>query len=174
MLGIVIFGICVVGFVIWGVIESYGWGRLWWGLLGLFFGAIIGLLLCLVVLALGNACAGECTGRIEVKETTHIYAVKDNLTTEGEYYLFSGYVNEDLKYFYVYEDEVRGLATKSVPANISYIRYIEPADQPYIQKWTQYHENEVLNRLFFCGKTGYTFYLPEGSVITDYYNIDLE
>ena len=169
---------CILGFAIWGFCEEwYGrfeWSCIWNSLLGGVLGAFGGILIGLIVFLIGNICCSPCNGPIEIQETTELVALKDNQGIEGYGFLFSGGVNDKLKYYYIYDEPQRGLTTDSVNADISYIRYVDEGTQPYMEEWVQRHENKVLWWLFGAEETGYTFYLPEGSVIQDYYQIDLE
>lgn len=162
---------CIIGFAIWGYCEErYILDSLYGAFLGAILGSLVGLLICLM----GNLCCGPCNGPIEIQETAELVAIKDNLGIEGYNFLFSGSVKDELKYYYIYEEPQKGLTTNSIDADISYIKYVTEGTQPYMEEWVQRHESKVLYWLFFAQETGYTFYLPEGSVIQDYYQIDLE
>ena len=169
---------CALGFAIWGFCEErydrFEWSCVWHSLFGAFLGALLGTLIGLLVFLLGNVCCSPCNGPIEIQKTTELVALKDNQGIEGYGFLFSGGAKDELKYYYIYNEPQKGLTTDSVDADDSYIKYVAEGTPPYMEEWVQRHESKVLWWLFFAEETGYTFYLPEGSVITDYYNIDLE
>lgn len=106
-----------------------------------------------------------------------IVALKDNFGIEGVHFLFSGYVNDELKYTYLYDTEY-GLAYNSVDAKSSFVvEYLaDDTRMPYVIKSHREKKSPIFKFLFLMEPTSdysYTFYLPEGSVITNY-NIDLE
>ena len=120
MIFFIILIVCALGFTIWGFCEEW-YGRFDWScisnsLLGTFLGSCGGLLIGLLVFLVGNVCCGPCTGPIEIQETTELVALKDNQGMEGYGFLFSGGVNDELKYYYIYDEPQKGLTTNSVNA----------------------------------------------------------
>ena len=106
-------------------------------------------------------------------EKTELIALKDNFQTEGNTFLFSATINNELKYTYIYETAM-GMTAKSLKASDCYIQYIGDNETPYIQKWVVSHSSEFMNKMFILSYDRYTIYLPEGSVIEEVYNIDIE
>lgn len=137
-----------------------------------FIGAFVGVIISLI-----SGAVFECQPiencRIDMENRTELVALKDNFQIEGSAFLFSSVINEDLHYTYVYETDM-GMTTKSVNSNKTYIKYIEANETPYIQTWyVRPHSNFI--HCFFCpGYYRYTIYLPEGSVIENVYEVDLE
>lgn len=104
--------------------------------------------------------------------TTEVAAFSDSVGIKGRTYLGRGYVEDTLSYFYVL-DTPCGMTVKQVTAEQCYIKYTDKA--PYVVAYEARTKNGFIRWAFGnSGKKSYTFYLPEGSVITDYYNIDLE
>ena len=172
----IMFIICIVvavGWFLWGLSED-GIGFAF--LLG-FFGGFIGFLIGLLV-ALFGCCMFESmpaeSKAIEYNEDVKLIAIKDNFGVNGQGYLFSSYVKDELKYVYLYEDEIRGITTNSVDADKAYIKYIDNSETPHIQKWSEVSKSRVFNRLFCPCTVRYTIYLPEGAVIENTYEVDLE
>lgn len=111
--------------------------------------------------------------RIDMEDRTELVALKDNFQIEGSAFLFSSIVDEDLQYTYIYETDM-GMTTKSVESNKAYIKYIEADKTPYIQTWYVRPHSDFIHWLFCPGYYRYTIYLPEGSVIENVYEVDLE
>ena len=107
------------------------------------------------------------------KDKTQLIALKDNFQVEGTAFLFSSSVNDQLKYTYIYETP-HGMTTKSINAGKCYIKYINKDECPYIQEWELRCKSDILYWLFVISETKYTIYLPEGSVIQNVYEVNLE
>jgi hypothetical protein len=172
---IVLFIIATVGFLIY---EYFDFGMIdiddvfFSTLLGL-VGGVVGLVIMLFVsISFNDRPLEDC--RITYSdEKIELVALKDNFQVEGTAFLFSSTVNDELKYTYIYETDM-GMTTKSLKANGCYIKYIDDNETPYIQKWTVSHPSKFMNKMFFLPYDRYTIYLPEGSVIEEVYNIDIE
>lgn len=107
-------------------------------------------------------------------ERTNLIALKDNFQVEGTSFLFSSITDEELKYTYIYEEPNCGMTTNTIKASKVYIKYIDENETPYIQKWKKLPKSNIIDWLFLVGETKYTIYLPQGSVIENEYQIDLE
>lgn len=169
----IIAAICIIGGIIWG---AYDTGEVIGGLLGGLMGFIASIFISIIIGGLAH-CIWDCYGTdniIQDTEQIELIALKDNFGVEGQNYLFSGYINEELHYIFIYEDPVKGMITGRVDADETYIKYIEPDERPYIQKWIERPRSNFLYNFFALGIHGNTIYLPQGSVITDAYEIDLE
>ena len=173
MIMLIICIVTAVGCFLWGLSED-GIGSAFF--LG-FFGGFIGLLIGLLVVLFG-CCMFENMPTeskvIEYNEDVKLIALKDNFGVNGQGYLFSSYVKDELKYVYLYEDETRGITTNTVDADKAYIKYIDNSETPHIQKWSEVSKSAVFNWLFCPCTVRYTIYLPEGTVIENTYEVDLE
>lgn len=130
---------------------------------------IIILLIIFVIGAVVTSC-----GAIEWIETdtTELIALKDNISIEDNFYLRCGYIEGSLFYCYIIDTPI-GLKTECVPANKCYIKYTN--NKPYIVTYKSQIKNDFVRWAFGnISDTRYTIYLPEGSVISDYYGINLE
>ena len=139
--------------------------------LGGLIGALVSCLVCFA--AWGLTVAFDADYMIANSETTNIVSMKDNYST----YIRHHYSESGMKYTYLYNDEGRGIANKSVPASESYINYVENDETPYIIANDMVYKNSILNGLLWPigAYTEYYFYVPEGSIITEgQYKIDLE
>ena len=106
-------------------------------------------------------------------EKIELIALKDNFQVEGIAFLFSSTIDDELRYTYIYETDM-GMTTQTLKANTCYIKYINDDETPYIQKWNVSHPSKFMTKMFFLSYDRYTIYLPEGSVIEEVYNIDIE
>lgn len=161
-----IFFIVLIIFVVTAcVLADYIDG--YWGD-GLPLGLVLGFILGLVVLIGGLNHFSELPDsekRFEYGEMTELIALKDNT--------FLSRCGEDLKYIYFYESP-RGITYGEIDADDAYIHYISVGETPRIQEWKEYSKSNFKNWLFGIERTYYTIYLPEGSVIENSYQIDLE
>ena len=154
---IVVVGICVLCEVL---------GDYWYD--GLPGGVVLGLIAGLAVLLIGLNQFNELPDsekRFEYGEMTELIALKDNT--------FLSRHGEDLKYIYFYESP-RGITYGEIDADDAYIHYISAGETPRIQEWKEYSKSNFKNWLFSIERTYYTIYLPEGSVIENSYQIDLD
>ena len=153
---------------------EYGWEwsaffvSLLVGVLGFIGGAII----CLVASGI-LSCQPIEDCRIEEREQIELVALKDGYQVEGSAFLFSSVVDQELKYTYIYETDY-GRTTGSVDADKCYIKYVGNDTHPYIQEWEVMPKSDFINWLFVPSYCKYTIYLPEGSVIENVYEVDLE
>ena len=165
--------------VAWGIFLGYmhhEWGWEWssffFSFIVAFCGFFVGMLICLI-----GCVAFECQPmedcRIDMEDRTELVALKDNFQIEGSAFLFSSVIDEDLHYTYIYETDM-GMTTKSLNSDQAYIKYIKANETPYIQTWHVRPHSDFINWLFCPGYYRYTIYLPEGSVIENVYEIDLE
>lgn len=104
---------------------------------------------------------------------TELIALKDNYQINGKSFIFSTTINSELEYNYLYNTAI-GITSGSVKASEAYIQYIGVNETPYIQIKTLRNKNKLLNWLFNYNFDVYVIYLPEGSVIENEYQIDLE
>ena len=172
----IMFIICIiaaVGCFLWGLSEDGIGSAFFLGFLGGLTGLLIGLLIVFFGCCMFESMPAESKA-IEYNEDVKLIALKDNFGINGRGYLFSSYVKDELKYVYLYEDEIRGITTNSVDADKAYIKYIDNSEAPHIQKWSEVSKSRVLSRRFCPGTVRYTIYLPEGSVIENTYEVDLE
>ena len=172
---IVILG-CIIGFAI--QCYNVGYDGILDALLGGALGALIGIAMSIIIV-LPIHCAIDCyADRADTKTAEHtICALADNAALEGRVngnvFLASGYVNENLKYGYMYRVENRGYGYDSVPAEYSYIN--RTTETPHVEAYDIYYKNPIVRFLFPCvDNDEYVFYLPEEAQITNEYIIDLK
>lgn len=175
MLALII-GAIIAIIVLIACIRDEIFDNIFWTLLfGTLIAALIGIIVALLISMLGAGIMSVWadTEWVETNQV-EVVAVADNLGVEGQVYLYRGYIKDTLSYYYIAETEF-GLKTFSVNADDSYINYT--SKRPYMVIYEEKYTNEFWSWMFFMDSTGaqrYVFYLPEGSVITDSYEIDLE
>ena len=107
----------------------------------------------------------------ELVETREIYALEDNITHGGRYFLGSGTANGDAAYFYVVEEDF-GIKTKSKDTDYAYIRYTD--ETPTVEYYKTEFKNPLIRLLTLWGPYNVCrFNIPEGSVTTNI-NVDLQ
>ena len=157
-------------------VQHKDWGFEWSSFFFSFLVGIGGFLVGMLIALIASACFSsqpieDC--RIEQRDQIELVALKDGFQMEGSAFLFSSVVNEELKYTYIYETKM-GKTTNSLDADNCYIKYVEDDIHPYIQKWEVMPKSDFVNWLFIPSYYKYTIYLPQGSVIENVYEIDLE
>ena len=131
------------------------------------------LLICDVVI---GAILSTPQNKVILTETRkELVALRDNFAVEGRMgFLGSGYIDEELQYTYMYKDE-RGIAVDSVPAENSFVNFIGEGEEPYVKTVDYGFKNKWLYVIGFpMYNTEYFIYITEGTIITNYYNIDLQ
>ena len=172
----IVFIICIIAAIVcflWGLSEDGIGSAFFLGFLGGLIGLFIGLLIVLFGCCMFESMPAESKD-IEYNEDVKLIDIKDNFGINGQGYLFSSYVKDKLKYVYLYEDEIRGITINTIDADKAYIKYIDNSETPHIQKWSEVSKSKVFNWLFCPCTVRYTIYLPEGAVIENTYEVDLE
>ena len=129
---------------------------------------VIGTITMIVVSAVINYCAEY---NYNIVSDTKIIALKDNQNTNGNFYVMSGYVNEELYYYYATETEL-GFSIKKIDADNAYIKYAN--EEPHIEKYAGEFKNNIANIFGFpmCDDR-YIIYCPENTIANEF-KIDLE
>ena len=162
---IIVLGL-IIGFIV-GVIYAlnncYGfWEGFGTTILITIFGVLISCIIIMPVSAIADSCADKTWNTVE---DVDIYALQDNLTTEGSFFLGSGHIDNELKYFYVKETDV-GYTVCNVDADDSYIRYT--TDRCHIERQTYEFTNGFVKLIAFPISDRYIFHIPDGSIINNY------
>lgn len=170
--GIVFVIVCIAVLVITCIDEGFSIGGLLMSICGGLLFTLLAVLISMIV-----SIFVVCSDAPVVPDTqtrVDLLALKDH---NASYYLRRGYVKDSLKYVYLYEEEGKGIASDTVPANLSYINYIKDGEQPYLIK-TYYRFKNPLLHFFLIDvmiNTEYSIFVPEGSVMAEgTYEIDLE
>ena len=107
----------------------------------------------------------------EICEEQKIYALNDSSSIEGQNYLFSGYVDEELVYRYVIDTD-KGKYIEEIDA---YNAYINEGNYNPMVKHYSYEFEKKWHKLFahtLFVSDYYEFYVPENTITTEY-NVDL-
>lgn len=108
---------------------------------------------------------------IELEWSKNIIALKDNSSASGSFFIGSGYVNDELYYYYVSEGK-HGYEMKKLEADQCYIIYDNNVHS--IEFWeAKSFKNKAYNIFAIPTERYYVFRVPEGS-ITNEFAVDLE
>lgn len=134
-----------------------------------YIGIIIGGLVAFALTPVMTTIAPVETEVIEKK----IYALNDTSSNQGTHYLYSGYINNELKYRYVVGTS-NGKQVKETKTTNVFIK--EENCEPKVKIYKRVLKNKIYGWLFFVelpDEDKVEFYVPDNTVINDY-NIDLQ
>lgn len=163
--------ICAVIAVIFGLWYWFSEGHCFEDLIFVLLGGVVGFLVGLLIMLCAQPLFFNAQYDEQLVETVELITLEDNFGVQGSAYLFSTQIDSELKYTYLY-NSARGLTTGTIDANDAYLRY--DAKSPHIEIYEEHHCNAILDWLFCPGGTFYVIYVPEGSIVTNSYNIDLK
>lgn len=112
----------------------------------------------------------EADKTYSVTEDIDIYALQDNITTDGSFFLGSGHIDDELKYFYVAKTEL-GYTVKNIDADQAYIQYTD--GRCHIEKQSYTFDNWFVRLITVPLTDRYIIYIPEGSIVNNY-SVDLK
>ena len=151
------------------------------GFLTAILGAFVGLALSIAVCGLIVPCIGDITNaekQVEVVSVQELSALKDNDGIYGNFFLGSGKVESTQYLYYISYEDGKGYMTNKINANYAYIDYLNREgceyDKPVKVQYKEDYKSKVLKWCSWCPSDWTTFYVPEGSVLENYYSIDLE
>lgn len=163
--------ICLIIGFIYGLITEKDFvdGGLIGALCGMFCGIVLGAILT-ISLGIFIEIADIDTVPVVV-ETYEVQALKDNYSVEG--YLLRR-VDEDIEYTFLYNESGKGLTTKTIDADCSYIKALNGNEAPRVELIEYHYKNKMLDFLMVGWiATEYYIYLPEDSIVNEY-EVDLE
>ena len=169
----VILGMILAGYFWW---KGFMWGHKSFGdwiecLSIMFLGGLGGIAVSLLD-SLIIFCSHNINVDYTLIDTQPIYALEDNITHNGQYYLGSGTKDGDAAYFYVIEDEW-GMKVESKDTDYSYIIY-DNDEKPRVEIYDGEWSNPFIKVLGFIEpENRCKFFVPEGSM-TSNINIDLQ
>jgi hypothetical protein len=135
-------------------------------LLGVLFGIVISLFVGVIASFVFDT-------KMKLSSTKEIYALEDNITTSGEFFLGTGYVDGNMEYFYVVKDG-KGKRIDSIEANK--VTIVDHEGKPHIKVYEPRFKSKFVASLFdvpFALDNYYEFYIPKGTIKQNY-NIDLK
>ena len=163
--------ICVVIAVVIGLYFWFSKGYYFEDFIYVPFSGVLGLLVGFLIMLLAPPCFFNTQFDEQLVETIELVTLEDNFGVQGSAYLFSTQIDNELKYTYLYES-TRGLTTGTIDADDAYLR--DNTENPRIEVYEEHHPNVILDWLFWPGSTFYVIYVPEGSIVTNSYNVDLK
>lgn len=178
-LTIILFTVGIIGGFLFGLLDG---GDFCLGLLGSVAGcllaALISILVCGLIIPIAADAAGA-THSVEKVEVTPLYALKDNSNLSGTFFLGSGSVDETDYYYYIIREEGKGYCVqKKAINNYTYLDYLSSEgceyDEPCLAYYYDEWDNKILRFFAWSPENWHTFYVPEGSIIENYYEVDLE
>lgn len=109
---------------------------------------------------------------IQLTQTEKITALKDNISSEGHFFLASATIKDKPSYYYVVQTN-RGLKQKKINAEQSYIHYTKDDFRVEIYKGVSFKNWYTYIWASVPTAEYYDIYIPEGSVTSEF-NVDLE
>lgn len=159
----------ILGIIIGFIIGFMDFGELLDGLASALLGLLIGMSIFLLV----GFPLGFAVPTTEVVEEQEIVALTDSTSVEGQKFLFSGYIDEDLVCRYVINTD-KGKHIEEVKSDNVYIK--EGDYNPTVIKHKFVPEADWY--WWFCFPIGsggdYTEFLVPENTVTSEYNIDLQ
>lgn len=165
MLWVIIWLLVVIGFTIYTIRDRWlDWGDVTFALLAGF------MIVVMVTLFSSAICDEVCDKTWYTSSDVEIYALQDNITTEGRFFLGTGQVDGNLKYFYV-EDTEFGYTVRDVDADNTYIKNTD--GKCHLETQSYEFDNWFVRLIAMPMRERRIFYIPEGSILQNY-NIDLQ
>lgn len=169
----------VCGFL-WGyIVDSDFFLGILGSILGTLFAILISMLVCGFIIPVAADAVGAAHS-IEKVEVTPLYALKDNSNLSGTFFLGTGSIDEtDYYYYYIIREEGKGYCVQKKAINsYTYLDYLSSEDCEYDEPCLAYYydewDNKILRFFAWSPENWHTFYVPEGSIIENYYEVDLE
>lgn len=132
---------------------------------------ILAFVIAAFVVGLISDCMPESMMNIEQTSIQPIIALKDGNGMTERFFLYSGYVKENLYYYYACETG-KGYKIERVSAENSYIVYTE--ETPRVEKYEAKSFKETSSWIYAIPLHKYNvLYVPDGTITTEY-NINLE
>ena len=163
-------------FIIWSIVERDGdclfIGFVTSALIFFFCGIIFGI----AVPEIAQYAGAEIITEIDSEQP--LMALKDGSGVTGNFFLGSGTVDENEYFYYIIYEPNKGYSSKKIRTDDAYVDYLESEhcefDKPCLVHWTSTWKSPILRFFASCPFDWYTFYIPEGSIIENYYEVDLE
>ena len=166
----------IIGIAVAILLIVHSWADNFWfeTVIGHIIGNIGQLVMCLlcalIVCVISSFIVTDSVEGFSKKETSQeIYALSDNIGSEGSFFLGTGQVGSDISYYYVVDSE-NGKHIESVKRENAYVKY---GDEHTVTIVSYEFENKALHWIAFSTKENdYIFRVPEGT-ITSSFQIDL-
>lgn len=169
----IILGVIVTVFIIIWIWKEDLWVGIDFCIAGTLGTVVMAAFVIFIVTFIASGCISSNPNNIvyEKNSDEQIYALKDNLNLNGNLYIVSGYVGEELYYYYAVETEF-GYNVEKINAKNAFIKYTN--ENPHIETYKSSFAKDGLYFWGYCiAQDKYVIYCPEGTV-TNQFNIDLE
>lgn len=160
VLGFFTFGGALIGFICFRDLSNTAFYSFMGIAIGLIPSWIIGTLISTLIFG---------TAPQQLTYTYDLIAMRDDTSIHGSFFLGTGRIDSEMCYVYLIDTE-KGMTTKTLKQkdNEVYIKYTD--GQPYMEYYGSNHDLWRIPE----GDSYYIFYLPEGSIVNNIYEIDLE
>ena len=168
----------IIGFLYGCIVD----GDFFLGVLGSIAGfltaALISIIICGLIIPIVADTVGA-THSVEKVDIAPLYALKDNSNLSGSFFLGTGSVNETDYYYYIVKEEGKGYCVNKLStSNSVYLDYLNSKnceyDEPCLVYYYDEWDSKALRFFAWSPPNWHTFYIPEGSIIENYYEVDLE
>jgi len=124
----------------------------------------------LVAYVLSGIVGANAQSEYIFKDRYKLYALKDNVGVQGNFFLGSGRIDSDLKYYYLTDfEDGKKIDSLDVDEVI-----LKQDDNPHIEVYEAQYKNEFIRFNFInFSSDKYKIYIPEGSIKYDF-NVDLQ
>ena len=162
---LILAGLGIIGIIVWTIYEQDPDCIL----LGLLYLAAFTFIAVMISGLFGLAFSAD---EVYQTEETPICALSDNSDIDGSFFLGSGYVKEDMYYYYLVKNddgskEMHKIAATGTPVDDS------ETENPRIVTEYKRNSNPVVRFFFFTYQESHKIYIPPKSIKYSY-NIDLE
>ena len=166
------------GFLFGLIIDSDFFLGVLCSITGFLSAALISMIICGLVIPIAADAAGA-THSIEKVDVAPLYALKDNSNLSGTFFLGTGSVDETNYYYYIVKEEGKGYCVNKLStSNSVYLDYLNSEnceyDEPCLVYYYDEWDSKALRFFAWSPPNWHTFYVPEGSIIENYYEVDLE
>ena len=162
---LILAGLGIIGIIIWTIYERDPDCLLLGGVFLMAFAFLAVVVSGLVGLAFPS-------NEVYSTEETPICALSDNSDLEGSFFLGSGYVKEDIYYYYLTENDDGSKTMRKIPAMGTPVDDSETENPRIVTEYTR-NSNPVVRFFFFTYNETHKIYIPPKSIKYSY-NIDLE
>lgn len=134
-------------------------------------GSLVLMFSTLISVMVGAFANDESFNAKTIVTSSELYELRPLQSVEGvstDYlYISINAGNNQTQYTFLYDEEEKGIASMTIPAENAYLNTIKENETPHVKELDVQYENPILN--FFCGdlfgpKTEYTIVIPENSL----------
>lgn len=162
---LILIAICIIGSIVWAIVERD---------LVPFILGIVGIFLIIIIWGGIGSCIGMALPSDEVWNTqeTQIYSLKDNINSEGQFFLGTGSEKAHLYYWYVAIDEDGARTIHKLDADNVKVYEDDEEIPRIVETWT--HSSNFWHRFFaFTEMQTIKIYVPKDTIISNF-EVDLE